>query len=197
MPFPLAQGLVQTVYLPTSCCLRVRVTPFYVISLCIIRTCAKAGDSRSIVVVDDRPQKATDVRVDKTQGHAGVQFVNGQFMGTVEVGKDNKGPVKLTSCGFWPVPETKEQIVKHGPSSLISSACHFAGWDSRNEGRPCIRADGGRLVVNGCEFMQAKKQIVLEKSLTAATIAGCLLRGDGAISDSRGADVKTGLNSIH
>jgi hypothetical protein len=38
---------------------------------------------------------------------------------------------------------------KHGPSSLILSSCHFAGWDSKNEGRPCIRADGGRLVVNG------------------------------------------------
>jgi len=84
------------------------------------------------------------VQVDKVQGHAGVQFVNGQFMGTIEVGKDNKGPVKLSNCGFWPVPETKEQVVKKGPSSMILSACHFAGWDSKNEGRPCIRANGGR-----------------------------------------------------
>lgn len=135
------------------------------------------------------------VRVDKTQGHAGVQFVNGQFMGTIEVGKDNRGPVKLTSCGFWPVPETKEQIVKNGPSSLILSACHFAGWDSRNEGRPCIRADGGRLVVNGCEFMEGKRQIVLEKGLKAATITGCLLRGEQAVEDSSGADVQIGLNT--
>lgn len=135
------------------------------------------------------------VRVDKTQGHAGVQFVNGQFMGTIEVGQKNQGPVKLTSCGFWPVPETNEQIVKHGPSTLILTACHFAGWDSKNQGRPCIRADGGRLVVNGCDFMEGKRQILLEKGLAAAAITGCLLRGDGAISDSSGADVQIGLNA--
>ena len=137
------------------------------------------------------------VRVDKTQGHAGVQFVNGQFMGTIEVGKDNRGPVKLTSCGFWPVPETKEQIVKQGPSSLILNACHFAGWDSKGTGVPCVRADGGRLVVNGCEFMEGKRQIVLEKGVTAATITSCLLRGDSGIIDNSGADVQIGLNTTH
>jgi hypothetical protein len=137
------------------------------------------------------------VRVDQTQGHAGVQFVNSQFMGTIVVGEKNQGPVKLTSCGFWPVAETQEQVVKHGPSSLILSSCHFAGWDSKNEGRPCIRADGGRIVVNGCEFMDGKKQIGLEKGLKAATITGCLLRGDGAISDNSGSDVQMGFNTTH
>lgn len=137
------------------------------------------------------------VKVDRVQGHAGVQFVNGQFMGTIEVGKDNRGPVKLSNCGFWPVPETKEQIVKHGPSSLILSACHFAGWDSKNEGKACIRADSGRLVVNGCEFMQGKKQIVLEKGLTATTITGCLLRGEKGIINNSDADVQIGLNTTH
>jgi len=135
------------------------------------------------------------VQVDKVQGHAGVQFVNGQFMGTIEVGKDNRGPVKLSNCGFWPVPETKEQVVKKGPSSLILSACHFAGWDSKNEGRPCIRADGGRLIVSACDFMQSKKQIVLEKGLTAATITGCLFRGQDAVLDESGAAVQCGLNT--
>ena len=137
------------------------------------------------------------VKVDKVQGHAGVQFVNSQFMGTIEVGKDNRGPVKLTSCGFWPVPETKEQIVKHGPSTVILSACHFAGWDSKGIGAPCVRADGGRLIVNGCEFMEGKRQIALEKGLTAATITGCLLRGEEAVKDSSEADVQIGLNTMH
>ncbi|MDH4238170.1 MAG: glycoside hydrolase family 55 protein [Phycisphaerae bacterium] len=135
------------------------------------------------------------VQVDKVQGHAGVQFVNGQFMGTIEIGKDNRGPVKLSNCGFWPVPETKEQVVKKGPSSLILSACHFAGWDSKDEGRPCIRADGGRLIVSACDFMQSKRQIVLEKGLTAATITGCLLRGKEAVLDESGAAVQCGLNT--
>jgi len=58
------------------------------------------------------------VRVDAVQPHSGVQFVNGQFMGTIEVGESNTGPVKLSNCGFWTVPETKMQIDKRGPSTL-------------------------------------------------------------------------------
>jgi hypothetical protein len=117
-------------------------------------------------------------------------------MATVVVGEKNKGPVKLTNCGFWGVPQTKEQVVKHGPSSLILNACHFTGWDAGKKGEPCIRADGGRMVVSGCEFMDAgKKAIVLEKGLKAATITGCLLRGkDGIVNESEG-DVQMGMNT--
>ena len=138
------------------------------------------------------------VRVDRTQGHAGVQFVNGQFMSTVYVGPKNQGPVKLTSCGFWPVPETREQVVKLGPSTLMLTACHFAGWDSAGKGVPCVRAAGGRLTVSGCEFMAPGKQaIVLEKGLTAAAITGCLFRGERPVADTSGADVQIGLSATH
>lgn len=136
------------------------------------------------------------VRVDKVQDHAGVQFVNGQFMATIEVGEKNKGPVKLANCGFWGVPETKEHIVKLGPSTLMLTSCHFTGWNAQKSGEPCIRASGGRLMVNGCEFMdKGKKQIVLEKGLTAATITGCLLRGETGIIDHSNADVQIGFNT--
>ncbi|MBM3476592.1 MAG: hypothetical protein FJX75_25235 [Armatimonadetes bacterium] len=136
------------------------------------------------------------VRVDRTQGHAGVQFVNGQFMATLEVGENNQGPVKLSNCGFWGVPETKQQIVKHGPSTLTLTGCHFTGWAAAEPGAPCILADGGRLIVNGCEFADAgKRQIVLKQGLTAATIFGCLLRGADGIIDNSGADVQIGTNT--
>ena len=136
------------------------------------------------------------VRVDRTQGHAGVQFVNGQFMATLEVGENNQGPVKLSNCGFWGVAETKSQVVKHGPSTLTLTGCHFTGWAAAEEGAPCIFADGGRLVVNGCEFMDAgKRQVVLKEGLTAATIFGCLLRGADGVIDNSGADVQIGMNT--
>jgi hypothetical protein len=58
------------------------------------------------------------------------------------------------------------------------------------KGDPCIRAAGGRLVVNGCEFMnEGKRAIVLEKGLNAVTVVGCLFRGLKAITDQSGADV--------
>jgi len=59
-------------------------------------------------------------------------------------------------------------------------SCHFNGWDAAGQGAPCILADGGRLVVMGCEFMhEGKEQIHLKKGLRAAAITGNLLRGKG------------------
>jgi hypothetical protein len=136
------------------------------------------------------------VRVDQTQAHAGAQFVNGQFMSTVEIGPRNRGPVKFTSCGFWGTELTREQVRHQGASSLLITACHFTGWDHDGKGAPCIRASGERLVVNGCEFMDAGKQAIrLEKGLKAATVLGCSFRGPNAIEDSSGAEVKIGLNT--
>jgi hypothetical protein len=136
------------------------------------------------------------VRVDRTQGHAGVQIVNGQFMGTVEVGPQNQGPVKLANCGFWSTDGTREQVRLAGPSSLVLTACHFNNWDQAGKGDPCIRATGGRLVVNGCEFMAGgKRAIILERGLKAATIFGCTFRGSQPIQDDSGAEVQTGLNT--
>jgi hypothetical protein len=44
---------------------------------------------------------------------------------------------------------------------------------------------------------EGKKQIVLEKGLVAATVLGCLLRGDGCILNDSDADVQIGLNTSH
>jgi hypothetical protein len=137
------------------------------------------------------------VQVDATQGHSGAQFVNGQFMGTIAVAESNAGPIKLSNCGFWPIAETREQIRKSGPSTMVLTGCHFAGWDSAGAGDPCIRANGGRLIVNGCEFMSGKEAIALEPGLTAATVFGNLFRSDESVSDTSGADVQMGLNATH
>ena len=136
------------------------------------------------------------VQVDRSQPHAGVQFANAQFMSTLVVGPNNQGPVKLANCGFWGIPETREQVRHSGPGTLALTACHFNGWDQPGKGAPCIRAAGGRLMVNGCEFMDGgKRAIVLEKGLGAATIFGCAFRGAAAVDDQSGADVQIGLNT--
>jgi hypothetical protein len=138
------------------------------------------------------------VRVDRTQPHAGVQFANAQLMSTIEIGSHNQGPVKLANCGFWGTAATREHVRHAGPSSLVLTACHFNGWDQPGKGDPCIRATGGRLVVNGCEFMdEGKRAIILEKGLQAAVIFGCTLRGTQAITDQSGAEVQLGLNTNH
>ena len=136
------------------------------------------------------------VRVDRTQAHAGVEFVNGQFMSTLEVGPQNQGPVKLTSCGFWGTDVTKEHIRHSGPSTLLLTACHFTRWDHARKGEPCIRASGGRVVVNGCAFLDPDKQAIkLERGLKAANVFGCSFRGERAVVNESGADVQLGLNT--
>ena len=136
------------------------------------------------------------VRVDQTQSHAGVQFANGQFMSTVEVGPRNRGPVKFTNCGFWGTELTREQVRHQGSSSLVLTSCHFTGWDHGGKGAPCIRSSGRHLIVNGCEFMdEGKRAISLDQGLAAATILGCAFRGPNAVRDQSGGEVKIGLNT--
>jgi hypothetical protein len=136
------------------------------------------------------------VRVDRTQAHAGVQIANGQFMSTLEIGPQNRGPVKLTNCGFWGTDATREHVRHEGPSTLALTACHFTGWDRAKKGEPCIRAAGGRLIVNGCEFMDGGKQpILLERGLKAATIFGCTFREGRGVQNNSDADLQMGLNT--
>lgn len=138
------------------------------------------------------------VRVDRSQDHAGVQIANAQIMSTVEVGPRNRGPVKLANCGFWGTEVTAEHVRKQGPSTLTLTSCHFTGWDQTGRGEPCIRADGGRLLVSGCDFMDRDKQaIVLEKGLTAASIQGCLFRKADAVMDRSNSDVQVGSNTTN
>ncbi len=137
------------------------------------------------------------VRVDRTQPHAGVQFANGQFMSTFEIGPKNHGPVKLANCGFWGTPATKEHIRHEGPCLVSLTSCHFNGWGQADPAAPCVRASKGRLIVSGCDFMESKAAIRLEKGLTSAAIYGCAFRGDKAVLDESGADVQMGVNTTH
>ncbi|MDB6059168.1 MAG: putative Endopolygalacturonase, partial [Verrucomicrobiales bacterium] len=135
------------------------------------------------------------VRVDRTQPHAGLQWANGQFMSTIEIALTNQGPVKFTNCGFWGMERTREHIRHDGASTLSLTSCHFTAWDRAGKKDPAIRAANGRLIVNGCEFMDGGKLAIrLDKGLKAATIFGCAFRGDKAIEDNSGAQVRTDLN---
>lgn len=67
--------------------------------------------------------------------------------------------------------------------------------DRAGKKEPAIRASQGRLLVNGCEFMDAGKPAIhLEKGLAAAAICGCAFPSDAAIINESGSDVQSGLN---
>jgi hypothetical protein len=127
------------------------------------------------------------VQINQTQPHAGLQFVNCQFMSTINIGPKNRGPVKISNSGFWVVKETMEQIVNQGPCTVILNACHFYNWDMPNKGASCIRAANGRLILSNCEFMNDKKKtVLLEDKFISGTITGCLFRNKTIENSSKG-----------
>ena len=156
------------------------------------------GPGNAVITQSGADICATAVRVDQTQRHAGVQFVNGQFMSTLRVGEKNEGPVKLANCGFWPVPETEEQVVKLGPSTLMLTACHFAGWDSARKGHPLLAGGrrslaGQRLRVHGGGQAADRPGERLESRDDHRAVSAWRK----PVSDSSEADVQIGLNTSH
>lgn len=136
------------------------------------------------------------VLVDYVQPHSGISFVNCQMMATVRVAATNRGPVKFTGCGFWPIKETGSQAVLDGQDTVSFNACHFAGWDEQDKGEACIVAHNGSLIVNGCDFLKAKakKHVVLGEKLKSAVISASRFRGGSKIENLSRGDVQVGLN---
>lgn len=139
----------------------------------------------------------TAVRVDASQTHAGISFVNGQFMSGIEVAKANSGPVKFTACGFWGIPTTDHHAVLDGGGQTIFTGCHFIGWGQRDTSAAAILARAGGVTVTACDFMDlGKAQIALESGVEAALIYGNRPRGKQLITNNAGERAQIGMNVI-
>ncbi len=137
------------------------------------------------------------VQVDASQHHAGLSFVNCQFMAGVEMGKTNDGPVKFTACGFWNVPTTDNHAVLDGTGHTTFAGCHFIGWGQRDKTAPAILARRGGITVNGCDFMDlGKAQITIESEVDAALIYGNRLREKELITNRAGDKAQIGMNVV-
>lgn len=138
----------------------------------------------------------TAVLVDDCQAHAGIVFTNCQFMAHIEVKATNTGPVKFNNCGFWGVAGmTDTHATIKGSGHVFFNECHFIGWDQKaNDGQPAIQADGNGLTVSSCDFMDAKKQIVLGPDSKAVVIMGNRFRGGTKIENKSRGKVQIGLN---
>jgi len=139
------------------------------------------------------------VQVDATQDHAGIAFENCQFMGTFVIGPKNRGPVKLTNCGFWPISSTNEQVIVDGFGTVTLNACHFAEWAMDDKKATCVRIDGGAALITACDFLNpTKTQIRLTENASGAVVSSCRLRGGEKIDNqSKKAELQVGLNLAH
>ncbi|HEY1685877.1 MAG TPA: glycosyl hydrolase family 28-related protein [Tepidisphaeraceae bacterium] len=144
---------------------------------------------------DTSPQS---VQIDSLQPHAGVTFVNGQFMCGVRIAKTNAGPVKFTNCGFWGVPGiTDSAFVNEGSGTLILTACHFISWAQHDPSAPAIHMLAGNTIINGCEFIdENKSDVILETPVTSAVIMGCRFHSKPQIINRSHGDVQIGLNAV-
>ncbi|RQV96564.1 hypothetical protein EH221_04735 [bacterium] len=136
------------------------------------------------------------VLVEECMPHAGISFSNSQMMATVVIKETNKGPVKFTSCGFWGIEETRNHAVLEGDGTTTFTACHFINWDRKNSDCPALHAVSGGLIVNGCEFIDDKPQIRLEKNVKSAVIFGNRLRGGSKIINHSTGSIEIGFNTI-
>ena len=142
--------------------------------------------------------RSISVRVDGNQAHAGISFVNGQFMGapSIEVGTTNAGPVKFTNCGFWGGPLTDAMAILKGSGQTTFMGCHFTSWAQHDREAPAIVLRRGGLTVNGCEFMDAgSQQVSIEKGAASAIIVGNRMRGPVRIRNQIGYKAQIGLNA--
>jgi Pectate lyase superfamily protein len=139
----------------------------------------------------------TAVRVESVQSHAGVSFVNCQFMAGIKVASTNTGPVKFTACGFWGIPTTDHHARLEGSGHTTFNSCHFIGWAQQDTAAAAIHAHSGGLTVTACDFMDiGKAQIILEPGVEAALIFGNRLRGKQLITNRAGACAQIALNVV-
>jgi hypothetical protein len=140
-------------------------------------------------------------QVDALQSHAGVSFVNSQMFGRVVVSETNTGPVRFTGCGFFgataeePVAEPAHLDVK-GKGHVAMDNCHFIILAGDNKTKIDIRAAGGGLAVNNCQFIDSgRTHILLEKGLRTGIISSNTFSGKAGIVDNSGVNVQIGLNA--
>ena len=157
----------------------------------------KAGPGNCLLTQCGSDIGPTAVRVDSVQPHAGVSFVNCQFMAGIEVAKTNTGPAKFTACGFWGVPTTDHHAVLEGAGHTTFTGCHFIGWGQRDKTAPAIHARSGGLTVSGCDFMDlGKAQITLEPEIEAALVFGNRLREKQLITNRAGSCAQIAMNVV-
>jgi hypothetical protein len=156
-------------------------TIFAKIGFRFIRT--KAGLPNAVLTTCGSDIGPRAVVVDEVGPGTGVSFVNGQFMATIEVSENNRGPVKFTACGYWGVdqrgadrfgfPEpTRSHAIIRGTGHVSFLGCGFHGWNQAKAGDPCIKVETGGLTANACEFAETWPAISLGPDVEAAIILG-------------------------
>lgn len=167
----------------------------YQIGFDFVRT--EAGSANAVLMQSGSDIGPVAVRVQHVQDHAGISFVNGQFMTGIEIKETNRGPVKFTSCGFWPIKGADRHALLEGRGHTLFTACHFSDWALTTPGIPAIEAVRGRVTVNGCDFAaRGKLGVRIGSDVETAVITGNTFRSAEGIVNEAGDRAQIGLNAM-
>jgi hypothetical protein len=142
----------------------------------------------------------TACQVDQSAPY-GLLITNGEFVSfhgpdptMVRVGARHRGSVRFVNCAFWG-PNHQIALVD-GEGTVGFSDCTLMQWDSDRQGRAAIQAEGGTLLVRGCEFRSAGTQVRLGPRVQRAVVAENVFAGaERILNESREAAVQIGLNA--
>jgi len=159
----------------------------------------KNGPGNVVLVNSGADEPGISVVVEDSERHAGISFVNGQFMGGIIVNSTNTGPLKFTNCGFWGVngvTDTHAKISGSGQVSFIGS--HFIYWANQNAAAPAIDVSGkAGVTVDACDFMDDNhNQIALGANVQAAIITSNRCRGGIKIQNNAPANRVIIVNNL-
>ena len=130
----------------------------------------------------------------------GLLISNGEFTSfhgadptMVRVGPDNSGSVRFVNCAFW--GPCNQVAAVTGRGTVGFGDCTFVQWDRKQEGRAAIQAEGGTLLVRGCEFRENKPQIEIGEAVRRAVIADNIFTGLSRITNHSQHPVVIGNNA--
>ncbi|HEV2694154.1 MAG TPA: glycosyl hydrolase family 28-related protein [Verrucomicrobiae bacterium] len=104
---------------------------------------------------------------------------NDPTMVRVEAG--NSGTVRFVNCAFWGPCNQIAKIAGTGTTGF--SDCTFVQWDHDNEGRYAIQAEGGSVLVRGCEFKEDKPQISIGEAVKHAVVSDNIYTGKPKVTN--------------
>jgi hypothetical protein len=110
----------------------------------------------------------------------------------VEVKATNTGSVRFVNCAFWGPCNQIARI--HGTGTVGFSDCTFTQWGGKDGTLPAIQAQGGSVLIRGCEFQQDRPQIVLGPEVRRAVISENLFAGPERITNHSKGKVQIGQN---
>jgi len=129
----------------------------------------------------------------------GLLITNGEFVSfhgpdptMVRVADTHSGTVRFVNCAFW--GPNQQIAVLAGSGTVGFSDCTFMQWDKDKEGRAAIQAQGGTVLVRGCEFRTDRPQVDLGPNVRRAVVADNVMTGAVRIANRSTGAVHTGGN---